>query len=61
MSEDFIMPWGKYKGKPFHEMASSYLLWVAENWKEEPAINKKIMREADGEWQYREKHNTHWE
>ncbi|MCK4883572.1 MAG: DUF3820 family protein [Candidatus Diapherotrites archaeon] len=56
----FIMPYGKHKDKLFSEMPSSYLLWVAENWKENNAINKKICTEADKEWQHRETFNEHW-
>jgi hypothetical protein len=59
--DDFIMPYGKHKGKTFDQMPSSYLLWVAENWKEDCAINKKICEEADKEWQWREKMNEHWD
>lgn len=50
------MPWGKYKGKAMFEIPSSYLLWMAQN-----VDNEKICAAADREWQWREKHNNHWE
>ena len=50
------MPFGKYKGKMMHEIPSSYIRWVSENWE-----NDKVASAADREWQWREKHNKHWE
>jgi hypothetical protein len=51
------MPWGKFKGLKIHKLPSSYLKWLAENcdW------DDKICEEADEEWQWREKHNEHYE
>jgi len=50
------MPYGAFKGKEMHQIPSSYLHWVAENFKNEDA-NKA----ADQEWQWREKYGEHWE
>ena len=42
-----FMPYGKFKGKVMQEIPSAYLLWVAENWKEDTEKNKQICKEAD--------------
>lgn len=57
MSDEIVMPWGKYKGTFLHECPSSYLEWLAENcdWSD------KICNAADEEWQWREHHNEHFE
>ena len=54
MSE-IIMPYGKFKGKPMHEISSGYLRWIAENFDDE-----KICVAADEEFQWREKFNEHF-
>ena len=48
------MPWGKHKGRDIHELPSGYLLWLAEN-----SNNERICKEADNEWQWRDKYNQH--
>ena len=55
------MPWGKFKGTEIDKLPSSYLLWVAENVNEDSDLNKKIVKEADEEWQHRERYNNHFE
>lgn len=55
------MPCGKYKGTEITELPSSYLLWIAENWDENSALNKRICEDADEEYSFREKHDKHWE
>ncbi len=50
------MLYGTFKGKEMHEIPSGYLLWLAENFH-----NEKFCEAADKEWQWREKHNKHWE
>lgn len=57
--DDLIMPFGKYKGRSLYTLPSSYLLWIAENLHENTPLNKKIVIEADTEYQFREKHNNH--
>lgn len=55
------MPYGKYKGKSIKDLPSSYLKWIAENWKEDTKNNKKICMTADKEWHFRQKYNQHFE
>jgi hypothetical protein len=55
------LPFGRYKGKPIHEVPSSYLLWAAENWNEDRPFVAAVVKACDDEWQYREKTNTHIE
>jgi len=50
------LPWGMFKGKMMHEIPSSYIHWLAESCNDE-----KICSAADREWQWREKHDKHWE
>lgn len=57
--ESIKMPYGKYKGMYIDSLPSSYLKWIAENWKEDTELNKLICSEADKEWQHREKYNEH--
>ena len=52
---DMIMPYGKFKGKPFYEIPSGYLKWLAEN-----VGDERIAIEADEEYQHREKYGVHW-
>ncbi len=53
------MPFGKHKGCEITDLPSSYLLWIAENWREDSPHNKAICEAADIEWQWREKNNCH--
>jgi hypothetical protein len=53
---DIKMPYGAFKDKIMEKIPSGYLLWVAENFKDE-----KICCAADKEWQWREKYNQHFE
>lgn len=53
-----MMPYGKYKGRYIHELPSSYLLWIAENWSEDNPTDQFICMEADAEYEFRKKHNT---
>jgi hypothetical protein len=55
------MPYGKYKGREVEELPSSYLLWVAENWREDSERDRQICEAADKEWQEREKNRDHFE
>ena len=55
------MPWGKFKNIEIYKLPSSYLLWIAENVEETDQYNAKIVKEADEEWQHREKYNNHFE
>ncbi|HUX80268.1 MAG TPA: DUF3820 family protein [Alphaproteobacteria bacterium] len=60
MTEDRTkMPWGKFKDKYIDEIPSSYLKYVAENWKEDTEWKTEIIMECDEEWTYREKYNCH--
>jgi hypothetical protein len=54
-----LMPYGRFKGKELDELPSAYLLWLAENIKEDTERNKALCLSADKEWQFREKHNLH--
>ena len=49
-----MMPWGKYEGHEIDTLPSWYLKWLAEE-----CDNDDIATEADEEWQYREKTDTH--
>ena len=55
------MPWGKFKGQEIYALPSSYLYWVAENVDEKSDLNKQVVKECDEEWQFREKHDKHFE
>jgi len=59
MSAITHMPFGKFKGKPIHEIPSSYLLWAAENFREDSDFHRRVVKACDEEWQYREKYNVH--
>jgi len=50
------MPSGKFANKELHLIPSNYLRWIAENWDDE-----ELCKEADDEWQWREKYGEHWE
>lgn len=56
MREVEIMPFGKHRGKFITDIPSSYLKWAAENLDQED-----ICQVCDDEWQFREKHNYHFE
>ena len=58
-ADTFRMPYGKFKGQPLCDIPSSYLLWMAENWKEDTEENKVICKAADREWNLRERYNAH--
>ena len=51
-----VMPVGRYKDKEMVDIPSSYLKWIAENFR-----NGRICYAADEEFQLREKFNNHWE
>jgi len=53
------MPYGKFKGRDIENIPSWYLKWIAENWKEDMPENKLICKEADQEWQWRERNDEH--
>jgi len=55
------MPAGKFYGLDIEDIPSSYLRWVAENWKERTAQDKAVCAAADKEWSFREKTGTHFE
>jgi hypothetical protein len=48
------MHWGKHKGKDIEDIPSDYLRWLSEN-----CDNENIAIEADEEWDFREKTNSH--
>ena len=50
------MPWGKFRGREIEVLPSSYLHWLARDCK-----NDTIATAADQEWQWRERHNCHFE
>ena len=53
------MPWGKFKGQEIHTIPSSYLKWVAENAKENTPHNRRIVKECDEEWRWRDHNGKH--
>ena len=46
-AEEFVMPYGKYKGKRLDEVPTDYLLWLAEN------VSDPICAFADTVFQFR--------
>ena len=56
-----IMPYGKFKGKDFPALPSSYLRWLAENVNDEYKKDESLCLAADKEYQYREKNGMHFE
>jgi len=50
-----LLPYGKFKGKVLDSVPSSYLKWVAENFK-----NDTIATAADVVWRWRESMNSHF-
>jgi len=55
-ADRYVMPWGKYKGKRMEKLPSSYLLWIAENVKDD-----MICTNADIIYRYREGTGEHFE
>ena len=53
------MPWGKYKGKEIENLPSWYLKWLAENINEKNPVGAQVCKEADEEYQFREKNGSH--
>lgn len=39
LTDDSIMPWGKYKGETLEDVPASYLLWLEDNIKSKPETN----------------------
>jgi hypothetical protein len=52
---------GKYSGREIHKVPSSYLKYIATEWKEGTAYEKQVVEEADKEWRWREDNNQHFE
>jgi hypothetical protein len=55
------MPFGKYKGLPIEELSSSYLRWLTNNIDDEERGENSIQLNADEEYEFRSKYNTHFE
>ena len=55
------MPCGKFKGKDIEEIPNSYLIWVAENWKEKTPRDVEVIKAADKEVQFRQRHDINIE
>ena len=55
------MPFGKYKGLPIEELPSSYLRWLTNNIDDEERGENSIQLNADEEYEFRSKYNTHFE
>ena len=53
---DFVMPWGKYKGRKIEKIPSSYVKWLAESCEDED-----ICYTADEEYRRRTDEYDHWE
>lgn len=49
------MKFGKHRDKTIEEIPSDYLQWMCEE-----LDNDKLVDAADAEYQFREKHNTHF-
>lgn len=60
-TDEMIMPWGAHRDKYVHQLPSSYLKYVAENWDEDTPFKKKLVARCDEEWRHREHYNTHFE
>ncbi len=54
---DHIIQFGKYEGKALSDIPSGYLKWFLDNAK----VENETYIEIDKEYQFREKHNNHWE
>ena len=55
------MPFGKYKGLPIEELPSSYLQWLTNNIDDEERGKNSIHLNADEEYEFRSKYNTHFD
>lgn len=55
MSE-FVMSFGKHRGKSIEDVPSSYLRWVMENCDDTEALEA-----AENEYNYRTDHSLHFE
>jgi|SaaInlStandDraft_6_1057023.scaffolds.fasta_scaffold871853_1 hypothetical protein len=55
------MPFGKYKGLPIEELPSSYLRWLTNNIDDEERGENSIQLNADEEYEFRSKYNTHFD
>lgn len=51
--ETMRMRFGIHSGKRISDLPTSYLKWVAENWREDTEENKMICKLADKEYQHR--------
>lgn len=56
-----VMPFGKYRGRRIDALPSSYLRWLAENMAEDKPRERDICLAADKEYQWRERHGSHFE
>lgn len=57
--ETMLMPIGEYAGNDIDTIPNYYLKWVAENWDEDSAFKKRLIKACDDELQWRKKHNIH--
>ena len=55
------MPFGKYKGGPIEDLPSSYLKWLTENINDKEKGENSVYSNADEEYRFREKYNSHFE
>lgn len=55
-NSDFIMSWGKFKGKSMEDIPSSYLKWLAEK-----SDDEDVCEAADAEYEWRTEWDKHWE
>ena len=42
LTDESIMPWGKYKGETLENIPASYLLWLEDNIKSDPKTNDQF-------------------
>jgi len=56
VADRFKMPWGKYRYKRLEDIPSSYLIWVAENVKD-----NTVCTMCDLVWRWREENGEHFE
>ncbi len=56
---DYVMPFGKYKGRTIEQIPSSYLRWVEESMDE--IDQPDIVANAMGEYAWRSDHGEHFE
>ena len=60
--EDFIMPWGKFRGELISAIPSNYLSWLKEGGSKDMPVSDEIAEAAEEEYQFRTKWNSHfWE